>query len=93
VRILAASMMFLVASTMAASAFTRSMCNSLWVERTSIYKDAGLCFKTERALQYFGNFGCRYDHELDVPLTPREIARLEQLRAQERALRCEGWSW
>jgi hypothetical protein len=72
-------------------ALARGICESLWVERTAIYKDAGLCFKTARAINYFGNAGCRYDHEVDVPLSPRAIARLEELLAQERASRCGGW--
>jgi hypothetical protein len=69
------------------------ICHSLWVERAAIYKDAGLCFKTARAINYFGNAGCRYDDEADVPLSPREIARIEKLFAQERANRCGGSWW
>jgi hypothetical protein len=79
------------AGTAAAQAQAREICRSLWVERTAIYKDAGLCFKTARAIEYFGNAGCRYDHEADVPLSPRAIARIEELTAQERANRCDGW--
>jgi YARHG domain-containing protein len=93
VRWLVTSMIVLAATTGAAPASTREICHSLWVERAAIYKDAGLCFKTARAINYFGNAGCRYDDEADVPLTPREIARLEKLLAQERANRCDGWWW
>jgi hypothetical protein len=78
----------------ATPAMARALCQSLWVERTAIYKDAGLCFKTERAIAYFGNAGCRYDDEADVPLRPRAVARLAELIAQERANRCDrSWWW
>jgi hypothetical protein len=33
-------------------------CQDLWVERNQIYKNAGYCFQTARARNYFGNAGC-----------------------------------
>ncbi len=30
-------------------------CYDLWVQRNSVYKEAGYCFKTPRAIRYFGN--------------------------------------
>jgi hypothetical protein len=67
------------------------LCQSLWVERAAIYKDAGLCFKTPRAIEYFGNAGCTYLREEDVPLSPRAARRIEELMALERSYRCGGW--
>lgn len=44
-------------------------CEELWVMRNQIFKNAGYCFKTEKAITYFGNGGCTYDHQDDVPLS------------------------
>ena len=49
-------------------------CQELWVERNSYYKDAGYCFKTDRAISYFGNQGCMYYDEARLPL-PRGNSR------------------
>ena len=63
-------------------------CQELWVERNSYYKDAGYCFKTRRAISYFGNGGCMYDDEASVPL-PREVrARIAEIVWLERRYRC-----
>ena len=72
----------------ATPALAQGICQSLWVERNSIYKDAGYCFKTARAINYFGNAGCRYDVEADLPLTQRAQARIADILAQERAYGC-----
>ncbi|RED38282.1 YARHG domain-containing protein [Rhodopseudomonas thermotolerans] len=64
-------------------------CHELWVERNGYYKDAGHCFKTSRAISYFGNRGCVYEFEGEVPL-PRGIrARINQIRALERRFGCD----
>ena len=65
-------------------------CLDLWVERNTYYKQAGYCFKTRRAIDYFGNGGCAYDNERDVPLSGAVRARINQIVAQERAYRCPG---
>lgn len=63
-------------------------CQDLWVERNSYYKDAGYCFKTDRAISFFGNQGCIYYDEGSVPL-PRGIrARIAQITAMERRNGC-----
>jgi YARHG domain len=63
-------------------------CESLWVERNSYYKDAGYCFKTSRAISYFGNAGCTYDNESEVPLSAGARNRIAQITRQEKALDC-----
>jgi RNA-splicing ligase RtcB len=45
----------------ASYAVAQQSCQDLWVERNSYYKEAGYCFKTARAISYFGNAGCRYE--------------------------------
>ena len=51
---------------------TGTTCDQLWVARNSIYKAHGYCFKTERAIQYFGNGGCTFENEGAVPFTQAE---------------------
>jgi uncharacterized membrane protein len=64
-------------------------CDQLWVARNSIYKIRGYCFKTQRAISYFGNAGCIYQNEDDVPLTQADRAQIAQIQAQERAMGCQ----
>ena len=71
-----------------APAFAQS-CQALWVERNSYYKAHGYCFKTQRAMRYFGNGGCYIYDEAAVPLAPGERARIEAIRRLERDLGCD----
>lgn len=64
------------------------ICSQLWVARNSIYKAAGYCFKTQRAISYFGNAGCMYDVEAALPLARGERARINAIVAQERMNGC-----
>ena len=48
------SMVIVAASAAATPALAQGICQSLWVERNSIYKDAGYCFKTARAIKRRG---------------------------------------
>lgn len=72
----------------ATAARAQDICQSLWVERNSIYKEAGYCFKTARAINYFGNGGCRYDVEAALPLSPRQQASIAAILRDERANGC-----
>ena len=63
-------------------------CQDLWVERNTYYKGGGYCFKTPRAISYFGNAGCRYDNENAVPLSGAVRQRIAQIVAQERIQGC-----
>ncbi len=64
------------------------VCHRLWVERNPIYADYGYCFKTERAIRYFGNRGCRYEYEGDMPMSRRDRARVKRIQAEERRYGC-----
>ena len=68
---------------------TGMTCDQLWVARNSMYKLRGYCFKTERAIQYFGNGGCIYQNESDIPFTQAERTLIAQYVAQERAQGCQ----
>jgi hypothetical protein len=63
-------------------------CQQLWVERNSYYKAHGYCFKTHRAIAYFGNGGCYIRDDNRVPFTPRERNRMEQIKQLERNYGC-----
>lgn len=65
-----------------------SECQELWVIRNFFFKRHGYCFHTPRAIGYFGNAGCRYGDEDDVPLSGAERAQIRQVVARERVLGC-----
>jgi hypothetical protein len=65
-------------------------CFDLWVERNSYYKRNGYCFRTARAINYFGNAGCSITNQGAVPLSPAERRRIAQIVRMERALGCSG---
>lgn len=78
----------LLLSIMASPALAAFPCDELWGERNAIYKDAGYCFRTERAIRAFGNAGCKYDELADVPLSARQRADIAGIQRQERAAGC-----
>ena len=64
------------------------ICANAWRTRNQIYKDAGYCFKTSRAIAAFGNAGCVHDAIHDVPLSPRQRREVQGLRDYERNMGC-----
>jgi hypothetical protein len=48
-------------------------CSSLWELRNVIYFDHGYCFKTNRAINHFGNDECEIDDAEDI-----EFSEIEQ---------------
>ena len=63
-------------------------CGDLWYRRNAVYKAAGYCFKTARAIQAFGNAGCMYDDMNDIPLSPVQHRIVADIIAQERGWGC-----
>ncbi|AWB20432.1 YARHG domain-containing protein [Methylobacterium currus] len=63
-------------------------CDEFWYQRNMIYKEAGYCFKTAKAIRSFGNAGCRYDDQADVPLSARQRAEIAEITSMERSMRC-----
>ncbi len=78
----------LAALVLGSSYAAAQSCEDLWYQRNSIYKAAGYCFKTSRAIATFGNAGCLYDVEAALPLSPRARARIDSIVRQERYLGC-----
>jgi YARHG domain-containing protein/SH3 domain-containing protein len=63
-------------------------CEQLWFGRNSIFKEAGYCFKTPRAITAFGNAGCLYDDINAVRLSAENQNFVESIRRAERAKAC-----
>jgi hypothetical protein len=63
-------------------------CGDLWRNRNLIYKDAGYCFRTARAVRGFGNVGCRHDDINDVPLSANQRREVNEIQRYERLRRC-----
>lgn len=75
-------------STPATEPVSDTSCRGLWYERNAIFKAAGYCFRSARGIEAFGNAGCQFDDEADVPLSTRQRAQVAELRASERRLGC-----
>jgi YARHG domain len=63
-------------------------CEALWQNRNQIYKDAGYCFRTSRAIRVFGNAGCQYDNLNFVPLSPVQRREIADIQRYERVRSC-----
>lgn len=66
-----------------ASQVKNHSCEDLWVLRNSIYKDAGYCFKTAKAKSWFGNDGCKYADQDEVPLNAYQRHNVKVLKSVE----------
>jgi len=71
-----------------APAAAQGTCDELWYSRNAIFKEAGYCFKTTRAIRTFGNAGCQFDEQEDVPLSHRQRQEINEIQRAERAMRC-----
>ncbi len=65
-------------------------CGDLWNRRNEIFARNGYCFKTDRAIRVFGNQGCRFYVEGDVPMSRAEREEVEFIRAIERRRGCDA---
>ena len=63
-------------------------CNELWVERNSYYKQAGYCFETQRAINYFGNGGCTIRNQGQVHFSRATRDRIADLVRMEKRQGC-----
>jgi len=87
-RLIAVACLVIAGAGVTTSPVSAQSCQALWVERNSYYKEAGYCFKTSRAIGYFGNRGCSYDYEGDVPLSVNVRDRIAEIKAMERRFGC-----
>lgn len=63
-------------------------CKELYVMRNDIYKDAGYCFKTAKAIAQFGNAGCQYDSLGHVPLSSNQRSMIKDIKKSEARQGC-----
>lgn len=77
-----------VASVAVSAPASASVCFDLWVQRNSIYKAYGYCFKTSKAINYFGNAGCLYDNAAAIPMSGPDKRRVLAIKAKEKQLGC-----
>ena len=82
------AMSLFVIPTVSAQSYRGYSCDELWEARNEIYKNAGYCFKTSKAIRRFGNAGCVHDDMHDVPLTFNQRKTVEAIQRQERSYRC-----
>lgn len=64
------------------------ICEDLWVQRNSIYKSYGYCFKTAKAIKYFGNAGCIYRDAAKIPMARADQQTILAIKKREKALGC-----
>jgi len=76
------------ASLALAQDLNRLTCAELWYERNNIFKAAGYCFNTPRGIRTFGNAGCSYDSQADVPLSERDRQLVNAIQRVERLKGC-----
>ncbi len=77
-----------ISSAAAQDDLSSMSCGDLWYRRNEIFARNGYCFKTERAIRVFGNQGCRFEVESDVPLSRAEREEVEIIRSIERRKGC-----
>ena len=88
VRLLSTGAMLTVVVSLGTPPAQAQTCQSLWTERNQIYKDSGYCFKTQRAIDFFGNDGCSVNNENALRLSRSDRQRIDEIVRLERAKRC-----
>jgi hypothetical protein len=83
-----AAMLLIASSGVIGHAQPATECQQLWVQRNQIFKVHDYCFKTQAAVEYFGNAGCVYNNQDSVPVTSAERSFIFRIAARERALGC-----
>ncbi len=63
-------------------------CQAYWQERNTILKENRYCFKSPRAIHYFGNGGCTYQRIEDIPFSKTHLDRMLEIRAMEKTYQC-----
>jgi hypothetical protein len=83
-----AAMLLIASSGVIGHAQPATECQQLWVQRNQIFKVHGYCFKTQAAVEYFGNAGCVYNNQDSTSVTSAERSFILRIAARERALGC-----
>ena len=62
--------MITVAASLAASRSYSQTCQQLWFERNQYYKNHGYCFTTQRAIEFFRQWGLLHQRSRCRPTDP-----------------------
>lgn len=63
-------------------------CTALWELRNQIFHEHGYCFKTQRAISFFGEDGCRYDDAKDIEFSSIEQRNIDTIVRAEKYKGC-----
>ena len=63
-------------------------CDVLWEIRNQIYFDAGYCFKTERALDFFGDDECEFEDAEDLDFNTYQVRNISRIQDAEKRNQC-----
>lgn len=66
----------------------KKSCEDLWILRNSMFKEQRYCFKTPRAISWFGNQGCLFDDQASVPLNDYQRHNISVIQDAETAKGC-----
>jgi hypothetical protein len=69
-------------------ALKKKTCEDLWILRNSIFHDARYCFQTTRAMKAFGNQGCQFSDQSEVPLNDYQRTNIDTLATVEAEKGC-----
>jgi len=72
----------------ARSDLRRLSCQALWEVRNAIYFQNGYCFRTDRAIDFFGNEGCYVTNQSRVRLNEFERENVARISALEKQKGC-----
>ena len=88
VRSMVFASVFCLGGGLAQAQYRGMSCGDLYYNRNLIYKNAGFCFRTARAIQTFGNAGCSFDNINEVPLSRADRAAVAAIVAEENYQGC-----
>lgn len=74
--------------TAVAAAQNIGRCQAYWNERNTLLKEYRYCFKSPRAIHYFGNGGCVHTRIENIPFSSVDLERFREIRAMERVQNC-----
>lgn len=83
-----AACMVLIAVSGHGFAQNSGRCQAYWQERNALLKENRYCFKSPRAIHYFGNGGCVHSRIEDIPFPINQLNRMLEIRAMEKANQC-----
>ena len=63
-------------------------CDDLWVARNTIYFEHGYCFKTDAAIEYFGNDQCYVENANRLNFSRIEQHNIDAIATVEKSRRC-----